>query len=107
MNNAIAYSRRADTNVALGKYADALPDLEAAARIKPDDPTIIQNLQFVRAKLAPAAPAAAVQEPVATPTPVAKKKPTDPRVLIIGGFVGLIVLGLVIAIVVKMTRRSE
>ncbi len=51
----MALRKRADTYVARNQFKEALPDLEAALKLKPDDPDILQNLQYVQAKAGAAA----------------------------------------------------
>ena len=96
----MALSKRADTYVALNQFAKALPDLEAALKLKPDDPDILQNLQYVQAKLASPRPVAAA--PVATPPPPPPEGMSMPMKIGIG--VGALIV--IIIIVIVLTRRK-
>jgi tetratricopeptide (TPR) repeat protein len=101
-NNVMALRKRADTYYAMGQYAKALPDLETAQKLKPDDADIAQNLQHIRAKTAPPPkPVAQATAPAATPAPT--PEPMDPRVKIGIGAGALLVL---IIIVVMIARRK-
>ena len=83
------------------QFKEALPDLEAALKLKPDDPDILQNLQFVQAKAAPPRPVAAA--PVAaTPPPPPPAGMSMPMKIGIG--VGALIVIVIIAVVV--TRRK-
>ena len=89
-NNITAFRKRADTYVAMQRFKDAIPDLEAASKLKPDDPDIMQNLMFVRAKAAPPPPPKPV---VAAPSPTPVPPPEGmsmPMKVGIGG--GVLVL---------------
>ena len=51
----LTFSRRADTYVAMNQFTQAVPDLEAALKLKPDDFDTTQNLPYVQAKAGSAA----------------------------------------------------
>ena len=96
----MALRKRADTYVARNQFKEALPDLQAALKLKPDDPDILQNLQYVQAKAAPPPPPVAAA-PVATPPPPPAGMSMPMK---IGIGVGALIVIIVIAIVV--TRRK-
>ncbi len=48
-NNFLALRGRADSNLNIGKHAEAIPDYEAALKIQPKDPSLLNNLAWVLA----------------------------------------------------------
>jgi hypothetical protein len=88
----------------MNQFAKAVPDLEAAQKLKPDDPDIAQNLQHVRAKLT--TPRPVVQATAPPPTPVPPPEPMDPRVKIGIGAGALLVLIIIVLLIVKRKGRE-
>jgi hypothetical protein len=86
----------------MNQFKLALPDLQAASKLKPDDPDILQNLQYVQAKAAPPRP---VTAPVATPQPT--PPPPEPMTMQMKIGIGIGALVLIIIIVVVMTRKKS
>jgi hypothetical protein len=94
--------------VALNRLQEALPDLQKAVQIRPDDFTAQDRLRYVQARLAPApVAAAATAAPVrAAPTP----KPTLlTRTNIFIGLGALLALFIVIVVIAKLavTRGTD
>ena len=98
-NNITAFRRRADSYVAMNQFAQAIPDLETALRLKPDDPDIMQNLQYVRAKAAPPPPRVAAPPPTPTPMPEGMSMPMK-----IGLGLGALIVIIIIAVVVSRKK---
>jgi hypothetical protein len=99
----VIFSRRADAYVALNQFAQALPDLETALKLKPGDPDIMQNLQHVQARLATPRPITQVSAP---PTPAPTPKPMDMRMKIGIGAAALVVLVILIVIISRKKSRG-
>ena len=56
-NNAMALRKRADTYVAMNQFKQAIPDLEAALKLKPEDPDLDAKLAVCAGEGRPAAAA--------------------------------------------------
>jgi hypothetical protein len=98
----MALRKRADTYYAMNDFAKAVPDLEAALKLSPGDPDIMQNLQHVQAKMATPRP---VVRPPATPTPAPTPEPMSMQMKLgIGGAALVVIIILVIVFSRKKSR---
>jgi tetratricopeptide (TPR) repeat protein len=98
-NDVESLVRRGFTYASMQDYEKAIPDYEAALKLKPDDYETVQRLQYARSMLAAknAPPPAAT--PVPTPTPEGLFTPIN-----IG--VGLAAI-LIIAVIIKLVTRGK
>jgi len=81
----------------MGDFAKALPDLQAALKVKPDDFDITQRIQYVQAKLA--TPRPVVSTPPPPPTPVPTPEPMSMQMKIGIGAGALVLLFILIIII--------
>jgi tetratricopeptide (TPR) repeat protein len=107
----LGLNRRADTYAALGRWAEAKPDLELVLQLKPDDFTAQDHLMQVNAHLVQAAPRQVTEAatPPPTPTPPRKTKLlTRANIFIaMGAVLVLIILGAVIGKMMTTRRSSD
>ncbi|HEX8078166.1 MAG TPA: tetratricopeptide repeat protein, partial [Chthoniobacterales bacterium] len=115
-NNALAQnatstlglSRRADAYVAVSQFDKAKADLETLIKVKPDDPSAQDRLNFVKQKIAAAnapRPTAAASVSVA-PAPTPAPEPMDPRMKVAIGAGALLVLLIIIVMIVRKKSRG-
>ena len=105
--SALGLSRRADAFVALSQFDKAQADLEAITRVKPDDVSALDRLNFVKQRIAQAnAPRPSTTVAVSTPLPTPVATPMDPRMKIAIGAGGLLVLVMLIIIIVRKKSRG-
>jgi tetratricopeptide (TPR) repeat protein len=102
-DNALTLNRRADAYVALGQFAKAVGDLDAALKLKPDDFDTTQRMAYVKAKLASPRlqPAAAAYVPPKPPESPGMSMPMK-----IGIGVGALIV-LVVLVIILMKRKIQ
>ena len=86
----------------LVQFAQAVPDLETALKLKPDDFDTTQRLEYVKAKLV--SPRPVVAAPPSTPAPPPPWKMSMPMKIGLGA--GALIVIIIIAIVL-MRRKSR
>jgi hypothetical protein len=86
----------------MNDFAKALPDLQAALKLKPDDFDTTQRIQYVQAKLATPRPVVSTAPPPPTPAPT--PEPMDMRMKI---GIGAGALVLIIILLIILSRKKS